>query len=194
MCKAIPQVMANVSGSVQIQLDPHTDRGVIACKVLFPEQTRVYAQWNIFEIMYRMLFPRLPLGEWYELKSFYKQYQRVRGTEPDWFYDKENAILWVDVYSGPYDIFYVVCRNLTIASFDTAEQEYLRKFRILSLANAKEILARVRGKYGATIPVPGGQMATDAQALLAESMAEKTEVLTWLEKIARYSVCPVIKG
>lgn len=193
LCKAEPRVSKSREGAVQIPLNPG-DRGVVNCKILFPEDTRVYAQMNIFELMYRMVFPRMPLGDWYMLKTYYKMYQKIRGTDPDWYVDESTNTLYVDCWSGPYDIFYVVSRDLTLEDMADLKAAYTRDFRKYALAEAKIIVGRIRGKYGNSIPTPGGVLSTDAERLLSEGEKEKLEVETKLEQIARFSQSPVMWG
>lgn len=193
LCKAEPRVSKSREGSVQIPLNPG-DRGVVNCKILFPEDTRVYAQMNVFELMYRMVFPRMPLGDWYLLKVYYKMYQQIRGTDPDWYVDESTNTLYVDCWSGPYDIFYVVSRDLTIADLADLKAAYTRDFRKLAVAEAKIVVGRIRGKYGNSIPTPGGTLTTDAERLLSEGEKEKQEVEDKLEKIAKFSQSPIMWG
>ena len=91
--------------SVVIQLEEGA-RGVSMVKCVFPESTRVYAQLNVFELMYRLVYPQLPIGEWYMLRSFYEQYQRIRGSEPEWYYDEFSRKLYVECSGGPWDVWY----------------------------------------------------------------------------------------
>jgi len=193
MCKAEPRVLAEQSGQVTIEL-LEGDRGVIAVKLLYPEQYREYAQMNIFEIMYRMVFPRLPLGEWYELKMFYEMYQKVRGTDPDWYEDEATKNVYVDCWSGPYDIFYIVARDLRVEEISHLKAAYSRMFKKLALAEAKITLSYIRGKYGASIPVPGGTLTTDAAELKGDGLQERVEVIEKLEQIGRYQISPVMWG
>ena len=147
-------------------------RGVLMVKALFPQSQAIYAQMNIFEMMYRMVYPRLPIGEWYTLRMFYKMYQRVRGTEPDWYIDEMNKVLYVNCISGPYDVFYMVTFDLTTDSFFKGRRQYLQLFLDGAVARAKIVLGRVRGKWGGSVPAPGGMLATDAATLIAEGKAE----------------------
>jgi hypothetical protein len=192
-CKAEPRVEKNRAGAVMIPPQPG-DRGVIECKMLFPDDVTSYAQMDIFQIMYRMVFPRMPLGDWYSLKVYYKQYQQIRGTDADFKVDASTGVLFVDCHSGPYDIFYVVARDLRLEDFDTISSAYSRDFKKLVLAEAKLTLAKIRGKFGGSIPVPGGSMVTDAAELKSEGEATKTEIVTRLEQIARFSISPVMWG
>lgn len=193
LCKAVPNVLASQSESVVIPLS-EGNRGVVMVKLLFPQDYREYAQMNIFEILYRMVFPRLPLGDWYSLKVFYEMYQKVRGTDPDWYEDESTNTLYVDCWSGPYDIFYVTAQDLEVNDIMTLKSAYTRDFRKLAVAEAKITLARIRGKYGGTIPTPGGTLSTDAAELKSEGIQERTEVEAKLEKIARYTSSPVMWG
>ena len=190
LCRAVPNVLASQSGSVVIPL-AETVRGVVNVKLLLPNDTRAYAQISVWELMYRMMWPRLPVSEWYTLKMYYEMYQRVRGTEPDWYEDESTNALYVDCHSGPYDIFYVTSEDLTVEQIPHLKSAYTRDFRKLAVAEAKITLSRIRGKYGNSIPVPGGTLSTDAASLLQEGTAEKTEVEVKLDQIARFTVSPV---
>lgn len=193
LCKAEPRVAANRSGAIVIPLGKG-DRGIVDCKILFPDDTRIYAQMDIFQLLYRMVYPRMPLGDWYMLKTYYEMYQKVRGTEADWYYDESTRTLYVDCASGPYDIFYVVARDLAILDIATLQSAYERDFRKYAVAEAKMTLSRIRGKFGSSIPVPGGVLNTDAEALRSEGETEKNQVIEKLEKIARFSNSPVMWG
>ena len=193
LCKAEPRVVSNRSGAVMIPL-AQGDRGVINVKIMMPDDTRVYAQMNIFEIMYRMVFPRMPLGDWYTLKVYYEMYQKIRGTDPDWYMDESTNTLYVDCWSGPYDIMYVVAMDLTVETVGTLKAAYSRDFRKLAVAEAKLTLSRIRGKFGDSIPVPGGTMSTDAMRLEAEGDKDKQEVEMMLDKIARFTSSPIMWG
>ena len=193
LCKCDPRTLENQTGAIVIALN-EGDRGVVEVKMLFPQQYRIYAQMNIFEIMYRMVFPRMPLGDWYMLKSFYEMYQKIRGTDPDWYEDEATNTLYVDCWSGPYDIFYVVARDLTVDDFKTLKSAYTKMLRDYAVAEAKITLSAIRGKYGNSIPVPGGTLSTDAYELKTEGINKKAEIDEKLEKIARFTSSPVMWG
>lgn len=177
MFRAEPKVLARQYGhNVAIGLGDES-RGVIIVKALFPKDEEIYAQLNIFELMYRLVYPRLPIGEWYQLRSFYEMYQRVRGTEPDWYVDEMNKILYVDCISGPYDIFYVPTFDLTMANFFTGKRMYLQLLLDGIIARSKLTLSQIRGKFTSTIPAPGGSLTTNADVLRSEGEAEWTRFL-----------------
>ena len=193
MSKPVPNVLANQENAVTIPLGENA-RGVIMVKGLIPRDYRIYGQINIFEILYRMVFPRLPLGDWYMLKSFYEMYLDTRGVDFDWYEDESTKTLYVDCTSGPYDIFYVVAEDLSVDDMPSLKKAYTKMFRDYALAEAKITLGRIRGKYGASIPVPGGTLTTDASSLLQEGEATKLDIEERLDKIARFSISPVTIG
>lgn len=162
-------VARNQAQSVRITLSEQT-LGVHYVCFLFPQEQRIVAQMNIFEILYRMIYPQLPLGEWYMLRSFYEMYQRVRGTEPDWQYDPETRVLSLDCWSGPYDVFYVTSEEISVeALLSGSRRRFQQNLLDLTLAYAKERLVPIRGKFGDTIPAPGGSLHTDASRLATEA-------------------------
>ena len=188
-------VATDCSESTVIDLDDDV-LGVYYVAFLFPEAQRVYAQMSVFEIVHRWFYPGLRLGEWYMLRSFYEMYQRVRGTEPDWRLDMENRKLYLDTWSGPYDVMYITSNAITqsklMASTHGSKQKYEQDFRDLCVAYAKIPLARIRGKWNNTVPGPAGALGTDAPTLLAESKETITEIETKLKKLMRARYLPQI--
>ncbi len=193
MCAPDLRVEKNCAGSVVIPLKPE-DRGVLLVKHTFPDEYRSYTQMSVFELMYRMVFPAFPISDWYLLKSFYETYQRVRGTDPDWFLDEGSHVLYVDASSGPYDIFYIVSQDLTLANIDIIKKPYLKDFLDYILAICKTILGRIRGKFGGTIPVPGGTLSTDSDALISEGKEIMDKIEEKLEQRAKYVISPIMWG
>jgi len=168
-------------------------KGISNIKCLFPSTLADYAQLNIFEILYRMLYPRLPIGEWYMLKGFYKTYQRVRGVDPDWHYDSFNRKLYVDCHGGPWDIMVEANKDLSLATINVGLRSYQSMFLDVCAAQAKQVLAKVRGKFGGSIPAPGGSLQTDADQLYAEAQATLEQANKILDAEARFAA-PVIIG
>jgi len=168
-------------------------KGISGIKCLFPSNLADYAALNIFEILYRMLYPRLPVGEWYMLRGFYKTYQRVRGVDPDWHYDPFNRTLYVDCHGGPWDIMVEANKDLTFASINVGLRSYQDLFLQVCEAETKLMLAKVRGKFGGSIPAPGGALQTDAQQLYAEATATLELANKILDAEARFAA-PVIIG
>lgn len=179
-------------GSTVIDL-PSGTRGVCEVKAFFPENERIYGQMNVFEILYRMVYPQLPIGEWYMLRSFYEMYQRIRGSEPDWIYSGSEKKLYVDTHSGPYEVYVVFIADAELDSFNSAFQDHQRLFLNIVLAYAKQVLAKIRGKFGGSIPVPGGSLVTDAEILRSEAAETLLKAEEDLDREAGLS-CPVIWG
>jgi len=171
-------------GSVTIQLEEGV-RGVCEVKFLFPESQRSYARINIFEILYRMVFPRFPVSDWYFFRTYYEMFQRVRGTEPGWRYDEFTRKLYIDCWGGPFDIFYVVSKNIDLDSFNIGKFQHEQEFLDLIMARCKMMLARLLGKWGTTIPAPGGPVATDAIELRNEGKEDEKRIKEWLVKYSR---------
>ena len=162
--------------------------GILRCEALMPYDESYYLQMNIFELMYRMVFHKLPVGEWYLLRSFYETYQKVRGTDPDWYYDEATHKLFVDCHSGPYDVAYIAAMKVDL---DTMLAEYEDLFKKGVLAGCKRILARVRGKFGG-VNAPGGMLTTDSDKLDSAGEKEWGEVVTELK--ATQPPAPVVVG
>lgn len=92
--------------------------------------------------------------------------------------DKSNAAigsgtgLVTNVGEVPYS-------NPTYANINSVGRQWIYRY---TLALAKELLAYIRGKY-TTVPVPGSEATLNQQDLLADSRAEKTELLTNLREM-----------
>jgi hypothetical protein len=185
-CEAALNVAYEQTDSVVLQLDDAV-RGLLEVKILPPSSQRIPADINIFEIIYRMVFPKFPISDWYMFRGFYETFQRVKGTEPDWRWDAMNKKLYVDCWSGPYDIFYVTARDLTLESFSASQGQYSQMFLDLVVARAKQTLAMIRGKFGDSIPAPGGAVSTDAAALRTSGQEKEKEVIERLQKRARFA-------
>ncbi len=177
-----------LDGSVVIQLEDAA-RGICECKFLYPATQRSIAQMSVFEIVYRMVFPRFPVSDWYFFRTYYEMFQQVRGTEPDWRYDEYTKRLYVDATSGPYDIFYVVSLDLTLSTFESGKSSYEQEFLDLVMARSKRTLSRLLGKWGTSVPAPGGPLATDAADLRRESKETEDKITEWLKKYSRLMNC-----
>lgn len=92
--------------------------------------------------------------------------------------DKSNAAigsvtgLVTNVGEVPYS-------NPVYANINSVGRQWIYRY---TLALAKELLAYIRGKYQ-TVPVPGSEATLNQQDLLADSRAEKTELLTNLREM-----------
>jgi len=186
-----PAAYMNQVGDVSIDF-PATADGVLYCTVLRPKEDIALINVSIWELMNRFLPARIPIGEYYELRSFFEMYQRARGTDPTWAVDRGASKLYVDCYSGPYDIYVVWSEDATITSFMTGDKRtWQDDFLRACVAEAKLVLATVRGKFG-NVPVPGGALTTDSDAMKSEATLTLTETRTKLANAAKAYYQPVI--
>jgi len=166
--------------------------GVHYCCFLMPNQLLNYTQINVFEIMSRMVYPEMPMGEWYMIRMFYEMFQKVRGTEPEWHYDRDDNTLYLDCHGGPFDVFYLTSTAVTIESIlQGGKRRYTDDFLTVALSKAKQTLAEVRGKFGG-VPVPGGSLTTNAERLIAKAQEDIDKIETRLRRAAQARVMPVI--
>jgi len=168
-------VLRSQSGNVVVDL-PNTVTGVYYLTFLLPDAEREVERMTIFEIIYRMAYPPMELGQWFMLKAFYEMYTRIRGTEPDWRYDPSEHKLYCDCWNGPFDIFYITSRDLTVDEILMGNRrKWAQEFLDLCVATAKEILAAIRGKFG-NVPAPAGALVLNADKLAAEADAKRTVI------------------
>ena len=185
-----PDVVPLNVGTFSVDL-PTTAIHVYEVRVLRPQDYRESLQMNVFEIVYRMMQPNIPLGQWYQLRSFFKMWQRVRGTDPDWKFDAENRKLYVDCRSGPYDIGVVFSAELTIETIITGSRKrWAQDFLDLAVAHMKLRLAEFRGKFGNSIPAPGGSVSTNADVLLSTANEAIKEIGGKLQRGAAARLLP----
>jgi len=177
------RVLRSQVGSVVIQLNP-TDRGILTMKFLMPQELREYSEMNIFELMFRMVWPRMPVGDWYFYRSQYKLYQRVRGREPGWTYDGTSRKVFVDCWGGPFDIAYIVAVPLDAGDFEKGKVQYVDVLKKAVLGYAKGILSEIRGKFP-MVPAPGGQLATNAAQLATDSAKLIAEAEATIKRLSR---------
>lgn len=178
-------------GPQQVQM-PETCRGITAVKFLHPHQLSDSGNLNIFEILYRVVFPRFPVSDWYLFRAFYEMFQKVRGTEPDFRYDPATKTLWLDCSGGPFDVYYVGAYDLDMESMRIQKSSYSQKFLDFALACAKETLGEMRGKFTANIPVPGGTLGINSADLRREAAETKKEIISWLKVVTRFSTAVVV--
>jgi hypothetical protein len=175
----------------KIRLDPET-LGVYYVNFLLPNSLLNYTQINVFEILSRMVYPEMPMGEWYMIRMFYKMFQRVRGTEPEWIYDRENNTLCVDCSGGPFDVYYITLVPLTSDKIlNGSKRRYQEQFLNLVLANAKMTLTMPRGKFG-NIPSPGGTITTDVEALRTQAQAVIDQTTAFLTRMSAARSLPIV--
>ncbi len=81
-----------------------------------------------------------------------------------------DAGLITDVSNVPYT-------NITYNTINAPAKQWIFRY---TLAISKEMLANVRGKYS-TVPIPGSEVTTNAEALRSEAAAEKTLLIDELK-------------
>jgi len=98
------------------------------------------------------------------------EYYKVDDKKAATFLDGTNLI--TNVGEVPYE-------NPSYTGINSVGRQWIFKY---TLSLAKELLAYVRGKYQ-TVPVPGSEATLNQADLLADSRAEKTELLTNLREM-----------
>ena len=98
------------------------------------------------------------------------EYYKVDDKKAATFIDGTNLI--TNVGEVPYE-------NPSYTGINSVGRQWIFKY---TLALTKELLAYVRGKYQ-TVPVPGSEATLNQADLLADSRAEKTELLTNLREM-----------
>ena len=167
-------------------------RGVYDVKFLWGEAQRDILKMNVFEILTRMSYPPFALGEWYMLRQYYEMFQRLRGSDPDWRYDPESRRLYLDCYSGPYDVCYLTSHDITVASILAGSRKrYLSEFLATCTAYAKKRVAYIRRRFGG-VPAPAGTLALDGDAMAAEADTVLTDIEQRLQKHSRAHYLPII--
>jgi hypothetical protein len=70
--------------------------------------------------------------------------------------------------------------NIAYESINSMGKQWIRKF---SLALSKETLGQIRGKFGGSIPIPGGDVSLNASDLLGQAKEEQAALREELNKI-----------
>jgi len=93
--------------------------------------------------------------------------------------DEKKAASFIDGTDLITNVGEVPYENPSYIGINSVGRQWIFKY---TLALAKELLAYVRGKYQ-TVPVPGSEATLNQADLLADSRAEKTELLTNLREM-----------
>ena len=117
--------------------------------------------------------PRL----FYELQTAERTYERLTGSRPDWYYDKDSRVLFISTPSRDTHIMVLATRERRI---EEVEQRWASEFRKAACAAAKKILARVLTSHGA-YPTARGSIETDGDKVRDEGLKEWDEVEKKLE-------------
>jgi hypothetical protein len=111
------------------------------------------------------IFPK-PTGNYYLKLEYFKL------SDKDNAFSNQSKGLVTNVAEVPYD-------NPVYSQINSVGKQWIFRY---TLALAKELLAYVRGKYQ-TVPVPGSEATLNQADLLADSRAEKTELLGQLREM-----------
>lgn len=115
------------------------------------------------------------MGEWVLYKQYEQMYSRLSSQIGGWE--------WVDGYCN-IKLYPTPCRcNGVIVHYLQKKPDFKQVTQGMiegALIYAKEMLGRIRSKFGGVIPGPGGPITLDGQALLAEAREDKEK---WEEKL-----------
>jgi hypothetical protein len=112
--------------------------------------------------------------------SFWETLMRSTGMEPDWIWKPDERALYLNIgqheevfAGGDYYITVTHYENLPVEQIPSNHHWWVKRY---VLAVCKEILGRIRGKFGGQVPQPGGAVTLDGRELLEESKAEKEDL------------------
>ena len=110
------------------------------------------------------------VGEWNLLSGYMQLFQRVSGREPSWEMAADNSII---ITPCPLDVKNVVVHYLQRKRDWHEAHTWIKKY---ALANAKEMLGRVRSKFDKFVS-PNGGVSMDGSALLSEAFNEREKLM-----------------
>lgn len=136
------------------------------------------------------------LGTYMLSQSYAEMALRVLNIEPDWRWLHETKDLYIttgpglssQVYGG-YD---VAVRYFTPLTLPKVREDHFRWFKRYCLAQAKLILAQIRGKFSGNLPAPGGPLTLNSADLLQQGTKEQDELVQELKDMAPHT--PPISG
>lgn len=124
-------------------------------------------RYNQFEVM------RSDPGDYYAGKMWREEVKRAVGSDLDWWYVHDTHTLFVNVSTTTTQIqkiFYLYVDMPTLTTIPQHDDMYIKKY---TLALTKQVLGRIRGKFGGAIPGAEGSITLDASELKAEGIAEQ---------------------
>ena len=140
-----------------------------------------------------MVYPGgINIEEWYTYKTYFKMFQKIRGSEPNWFYYPDSRTLVLDAHGGPWDVFYIANADITLkAILQDSKRKYINHFLTACLGYAKMNMSLIRRKFGG-IPAPGGNLSSDGDKLQTEGEEIVKSVEDKLLKLADTKILPII--
>ena len=100
------------------------------------------------------------------MASYNEMFHRMSSANGTWEWCGESDII---LYPNPLGSHWVIVHYLQRKRDWEAVNTFMLEY---ALADAKEILGRIRSKYG-TVPGPNGQLTLDGPTLLQESREDK---------------------
>lgn len=145
----------------------------------------------INDVMFGYFFPNsriVSFDEYAMSLSYWSMLRRVMGIEPEWNWDESTATLWINAgtrnLATPYSQYVCMAKFFDTRTLGQVRHDHRQWFFDYSLALAKEILGRIRGKYSGIIPAPGGKVQMEYQLLLKESQESRAALTQQLRAMA----------
>lgn len=114
----------------------------------------------------------------YQMHVAERRYEKMTGTRPDWWWEPEERKLYISSPGRNTRIMALTTRARTLGEIPYYNES---DFLTLATAAAKEMLGRVLGSLGPSIPGPAGPIETEAADIKSEGKDEWKEVKAMLE-------------
>lgn len=101
--------------------------------------------------------------------SFFDTLLRVTSQEPEHEWDENEQVLWIETKGQSFKVSYLYMMDRTIDEVLPYHREWFRK---MALAQGKEMLGRIRSKFGAIPGASAGSVNLDGEVLLGEAREE----------------------
>jgi hypothetical protein len=113
--------------------------------------------------------------------SFWEMLNRVTSQEPEWWWDSNSRTLYVNIggtnVAGASGNYFIMIRYFSTVEMSKVRNDHYRWFKRYALAQAKKILAQIRGKFTGQVPAPGGRFTLNFQQLMDEGKEEETALV-----------------
>ena len=119
------------------------------------------------------LFKNTSLGDFYLINQYFEIMRRVLSQDGSWSIVDNR---FVQLYPTPTETPTGVIIEYRAINSNTLHHAYRNWIQRYSLASAKGILGRIRGKYK-TVPGPSGGAQMDGESLVRESAEEKVALM-----------------
>ena len=120
--------------------------------------------------------------------SYMETMLRVLNSEPDWRWLHESKELYINIGPGisaqVYGGYDISVRWMHPVTIDKIREDHHRWFRRYCLAQAKKIIAQIRGKFSGQVPAPGGPLVLNYAELAQEGAQEEAELIQEIRSMA----------